>query len=253
MKPKYVIAVVLTLALLLTGVAWSLDAGILGRPSAEGALGDASQARHGSLLADVDASTSGTAGRGTRGGTSATRSSGTVKPQKTAVPSPTNNGGATATRPSWNPQPAASETAGLEMPTATPAADRTLPKSKTRRPILSVAPKNGSAVGKLTPGFPKDAVPVPPNLRISSSSVASQGPRVLVGVEGRSESSPASILAFFTRDFGTKGWKITRSTPENGTTTVRGAYGNDAVVATVRRLPTGQTTLTVAGAFKIGD
>lgn len=255
MKSKYLVAAVVAVALLLTGIAWSLDSGLLGRPTADGdqsispSGGSASSVSDPSVLPDG----SGKAEARLPAKTEPARSSAAGSGPKASSPAVADDRAAKASRPSWNPQPAASETAGLEMPTATPGTHKALPKSKVKKPTLSAAPKNGVAKGKLTSSFPKKAVPVPPHLKITSSSVAAQGTRVLVGVDGRSKSSSASILAFFNRDFAARGWTVTRSTPADLTTTLRGTYGQDAVVATVRQLPTGQTALTVAGTFKVGD
>lgn len=255
MKPKYLAAAVVALALLLTGIAWSLDSGLLGRPTAEGGQTTSSVGGSSSSLDDTGAVASGsqkTAGR-LPATTEPVQPDAATSAPPASSEKPEDDRAAKATRPSWNPQPAASETAGLEMPTATPGTHKSLPKSKVRKPTLSVAPNNGVAKGKLTSDFPKKAVPVPPRLKIASSSVASQGSRVLVGVVGRSESSPASIAAFFDRDFRAKGWTVTRSTPADLTTTLRGTFGQDSVVVTVRQLPTGQSALEVAGTFKVGD
>lgn len=255
MKSKYLVVAVLAVALLLTGVAWSLDSGLWGRSTAGG--GSQGAAGPGSALSSTAAShvlgEGGSAGASSPVGKSPATLN-TTSPAPTSSSSASTNGrAAKATRPSWNPQPAASETAGLEMPTATPGGQKTLPKSRVKKPTFTAAPKNAVAQGKLTAGFPKKAVPVPAHLKIMSSSVAAQGTRVLVGVDGRSKSSPASIIAFFARDFGAKGWTTTRATPAEGTITLRGAYGSDAVVATVRQLPTGHTALTVAATFTVGE
>lgn len=258
MKTKYWIVAVFAAAVLVAGLAWSLDTGLIGgnTPTAGSAVSSTatevsspneksadsesqsspmtSDRRHGSVKTDASKSSS-------RRGAGASTGSGSPQPKA-----------ATGTRPSWDPQPSASKAAGLEMPTEAPRARTSLPKSKDRKRALSSKPPTGESAGKLTSGFPKKAVPHPKGTAITTSSVSSQGKRVLVSFEGRTKTSPSEVMAFYAEDFSARGWASTPSVPQAGEAALEGGYKGDSVVVTTRKLPTGQTAFVVAGAFTVG-
>jgi len=250
MRTKYWIAAIFTAALLVAAAVWALDTGMAGgKPASAG----------------TDAASS-VQGGGKESGTSAASvvASPTLPAEKTSpssirdtssTPSPSAVAGdaANATRPSWNPQPPPSETAGLEMPTATPGKSQGLPKSKVRKPAMSSVPEAGSAKGKLMPGFPTNAVPVPADSTITTSSISPHGKRVLVGLQGRSTTSPATVLEFYDHEFEARGWASSLNHPDTGVSILQTGFGNDSVVVTAQRLPTGQTAFAVAGVFKVNE
>lgn len=157
-----------------------------------------------------------------------------------------------ATRPTWDPQPSASETRA-EVPEEAKASEFSLPKTEPREPVLATAPKTGVAEGKLTKGFPKSAVPVPERTQIVQSSVEQQEQLVLVGFEGRSSDSVDEVLAFYTRHFEQQGWLATQSEPAAGQTRISGSFGTESTTITVRQLPTGATAVVAAGVFEIQE
>lgn len=154
------------------------------------------------------------------------------------------------TRPSWDPQPSTSDDA-LEVPEQTAPAKARMPDSDKRKPVLEKAPKSQTSEGKLTDGFPKNAVPLPESSTVVRSSVDSQGDRVFVGVEGRVDAEIEEVLSFYREQFSNREWLISESSPIEGVTQLRGAFMDDSTTVTVRQLPTGTTAITVAGAYKV--
>lgn len=258
MKTKYWIVAVFAAAVLVAGLAWSLDTGLIGgnTPTAGSAVsstgtetsspnGKSTDSEVESLRVDSDRRTGSvkTDTSESSSGRQAGSSVGSASPRPAA---------ATGTRPSWDPQPPASKAAGLEMPTEAPSVRASLPKSKDRKRALPSKPPTGESAGKLTSGFPKKAVPHPKGTAITASSVSSQGKRVLVSFEGRTKASPSQIIAFYADDFAAKGWASTPSVPQAGESALEGGYRGDSVVVTARELPTGQTAFVVAGVFTVG-
>ncbi|MGH3652902.1 hypothetical protein [Glutamicibacter sp.] len=157
-----------------------------------------------------------------------------------------------ATRPSWDPQPSATESR-LEVPEAAKPSQFALPDTPKREPVLEKAPKSSVAEGKLVKGFPKAAVPVPESTSIVQSSVQNQAKKVLVGVEGRSSDSVDEVLAFYAKHFEELNWLTTQSAPAEGTTQLSGSYGAESATVTVRQLPTGATSIVAAGIFEVQE
>lgn len=244
MRTKWWVGAVFVVALLVAAGAWALDSGIAGARHASNRSGLASSTTEPVKVSGAAAASGG-------GDVSSSGEQPSPSSVPSSLPSPAQGGkAAKATRPSWNPQPQPSETARLEMPTATPGESPGLPKSKKRKPAISSVPKTGTAQGKLTKDFPVEAVPVPDGAKISRSSVSSQGKRVLVGLEGRSTTSPATVLGFYDHEFKDRGWMTTVTRPEKVASTLHASFGRESVVVSARRLPTGQTAFTVAGAFR---
>lgn len=260
MKTKYWIVAIFAAAVLVAGLAWSLDTGLIGgsAPTAGSVSSQAAAETPSTVVASADfegkslPTTNGKQHASTQAGTSKSSSREQAESSTAAGSARLTAAAATATRPSWDPQPPASEAAGLEMPTEAPSARKNLPKSKDRKRALPSKPPAGESKGKLTSGFPKKAVPHPSGTAITASSVSSQGKRILVSLEGRSTTSQSEIIAFYAEDFAAKGWASTPSVPRAGESTLEGGYKGDSVVVTTRELPTGQTAFVVAGAFTVG-
>lgn len=254
MKTKYWIVAVFAAAVLVAGLAWSLDTGLIGgkTPTAGSDVSsreaEASSSNGKILESQVEKSSLASARRTGPVKTGASASTSRSHPGSTSSRHPAANG----TRPSWNPQPPASKAAGLEMPTKAPSARTSLPKSKDQNRALASKPPTGESAGKLTSGFPIKAVPHPKGTAITSSAVSAQGKRVLVSFEGRTKTSPSKVIAFYAKDFAAKGWASTPSSPQAGEPALQGGYKGDSVVVTTRKLPTGQTAFVVAGAFTVG-
>lgn len=255
MKIKVLIAVVLSLAMVLVGVAVFLDwrAGIdtakIGAAAEESSMprqsgGTGNQT---SSTSDPEATATGAAPDSEVHGLQIPQSWGTTA-SRDEVKKPTPE----ATRPSWDPKPNESDT-GLEVPTQTATDGFALPSTEERKPVLGKVPATGVAKGKLTKGFPKDAVPLPKSTTIVQSSVEEQGDLVVIGVEGRSKASVEEVLDFYDIHFKSLNWLSSESTPGEGLTRIQGSYAGDSATVTVSELPTGMISISVAGVFKVVD
>lgn len=269
LKTKYWIVAVFTAAVLMAGLAWALDTGLVGGNAPTAGAASSPTVTSSATVAETppsqgkqnrNADENATEPRNRRDGSTnaavseSRRGESTGSPATRQPPSPSGSkAAATATRPSWDPKPPASEAAGLEMPTQAPRSRTSLPQSIDRKQVLTSVPPTGASKGKLTSGFPKKAVPHPSGSAVTASSVSSQGKRVLVSLEGRAKASPSDIIAFYADDFAAKGWASTPSVPQAGEPALEGAYKGDSLIVTTRKLPTGQTAFLVAGAFNVGD
>lgn len=151
------------------------------------------------------------------------------------------------------PSPSAVDAPKLEMlPDNEPIAG-TLPKSVERRPVLSGAvPKSGTGNGKLTKGFPQQALPIPAGAQIVDSSVAAHQRRVQLAVNYRTSLSVEKTVAFYEKQAAKLGWIPIRSTGTNGSHIITLGYGKDNVVATVNTTGTGSTTVSAFGTYQVG-
>lgn len=152
-------------------------------------------------------------------------------------------------RPTASSPPAASESL-LEVPQKAQRPPKALPTSVQRRPVFAgKPPKPAHARGKLAAGFPTSAVRLPAKAHVVSSSVAVQGKRVQLALEGRTNASVEQTVDSYAADITAKGWLAATSTAADGTVTVRGGYGNDSIVVSVRQAPTGHTVFSAFGVF----
>lgn len=249
MKAKALIVAVLALAALLVVAALVLNQSGTADPVAGPAAAVTS--------APGPSDAPGTPGQAARPSGQAPDARGSVKssPDSANAPKGEKTGrdpAATATRPHWDPQPTEAD-AGLEVPEQTKATAFALPSSKEREPLLEKTPKTGVAQGKLTKGFPKDAVPLPRSTTVVGSSVETQGRLVILGVEGRSKASADAILEFYAGHFAKLDWLTTRTQPARGTTQLRGGFGQESLSVTVRELPTGMRSVTASAVLTAGD
>lgn len=244
MKFKSLIAVILSLAAILFAVAMTLD--WMGRPEAPSMAGAPSS----TAVAGASKSTdSPTGSADTPIETSPTQpSSGGAKPSQPADTSEN----VEATRPSWNPQPTQADER-LEVPEDPEKSSGALPSGEPRKPVLTKAPKPGAAEGKLTKGFPKDAMPLPSSTTIERSSVEKQSSLVMVGVQGRSKQGVEEILAFYESHFKDLQWLATTSSEADGSTRLQAGFGQDTATVTLHQLPTGLTEINAAGVFTVED
>ncbi|WP_146111912.1 hypothetical protein [Arthrobacter sp. MYb227] len=129
----------------------------------------------------------------------------------------------------------------------------TLPKSVEKAPAISgKTPQEGTASGKLTQGFPAEALPVPEGAHIVDSSVSTQGKNIQVAVNYRTSKTPEQVLSFYEHAATKKGWLATRGTGADGAKNITLGYGKDTTVATVRTAGTGATVVAAFGSFVAG-
>lgn len=179
---------------------------------------------------------------------SAPKSQSAAQHDKTTQPSEPK---ATATRPTWVPQPSESEDR-LEMPEKPKKSVNALPSSTPRAAVLEKAPKAGAENGKLTRGFPKHALPLPPSADVVKSSVDLQSKMAILDVQARSKQSVEQVVDFYESHFKNLQWLATESKPGKGTTQLRAEFGQDTATITVHQLPTGLTEVNAAGVFRVG-
>ncbi len=244
MKFKSLIAVILSLAAILFVLAFTLD--WMGRPEQPAPAGQqanaaAEDAAKGADSPSGDVEASSEPSEKQSGPDDAKPS----QPEGTSAK-------VEATRPSWNPQPTHTDER-LELPEDPEKTASAMPSAEPRQPALSKAPKSGAVEGKLTKGFPKEAMPLPASTTIERSSVDTQSSLVMVGVQGRSKQSVEEVLAFYEEHFKDLQWLASTSTDADGNTRLQAGFGQDTATVTLHQLPTGLTEINAAGVFKVED
>ena len=185
-----------------------------------------------------------------------------VSPDPGALPESSTATGASAASPTKAGKPSAGGPSApataidkprLEVPASPKASVTTLPKSVERAPAISgKGPKEGTAKGKLTPGFPTHALPIPEGAHIVDSSVVTQKRNVQAASNFRTGMSTEKVLAFYESAAAKQGWLATRGTAADGAKNITIGYGKDTVVATVRTAATGATFVAAFGSFVVG-
>ncbi|WP_411733206.1 hypothetical protein [Paeniglutamicibacter sp.] len=118
--------------------------------------------------------------------------------------------------------------------------------------LSGTIPKEGTAKGELTSGFPTKAMPIPQGARIIDSSVSTQKRNVQVAVNYRTSMSVEAVLKFYESEAAKRGWVATRGTAADGAKSITLGFGNDTMAATVRTAPTGATTVAAFGTYEVG-
>lgn len=155
--------------------------------------------------------------------------------------------------PSTSAPGSAIESPKLEVPASAKPSATTLPKSVKKAPVLSgTVPKEGTAKGKLTSGFPTKAMPIPEGAHIVDSSVSTQGRKIQVAVNYRTSLSVEAVLKYYESQAAKRGWVATRGTAADGAKSITLGFGDDTMVATVRTAPTGATTVAAFGSYVVG-
>ncbi|MFL4475534.1 hypothetical protein ACIPVK_16175 [Paeniglutamicibacter sp. MACA_103] len=145
------------------------------------------------------------------------------------------------------------ESPKLEVPATTEPKATTLPKSVKKAPVLSgTVPREGTAKGELTSGFPTKAMPIPQGAHIIDSSVSTQKRNVQVAVNYRTSLSVEAVLKFYESQAAKRGWVATRGTAADGAKSISLGFGDDTMTATVRTAPTGATTVAAFGTYVVG-
>ena len=146
------------------------------------------------------------------------------------------------------------ESPKLEVPATSVPKATTLPKSVKKAPVLSgTVPREGTAKGELTSGFPTKALPIPQGARIIDSSVSTQKRNVQVAVNYRTSMSVEAVLKFYESEAAKRGWVATRGTAADGAKSITLGFGDDTMAATVRTAPTGATTVAAFGTYEVGS
>lgn len=146
------------------------------------------------------------------------------------------------------------ESPKLEVPATSEPKATTLPKSVKKAPVLSgTVPREGTAKGELTSGFPTKALPIPQGARIIDSSVSTQKRNVQVAVNYRTSMSVEAVLKFYESEAAKRGWVATRGTAADGAQSITLGFGDDTMAATVRTAPTGATTVAAFGTYEVGS
>lgn len=156
-------------------------------------------------------------------------------------------------RPTWNPAADAPEGADQEpkVPNGLGAEPYRLPDSPERQPALTEVPDAAAAEHELVAGFPEHVVPVPDDVDIQSSSVATQGQRVFVGVNALSNANPDALLDYYVRHCESLAWPSNRLTLDDGTPQVQCGFGPDELTVTASLSPAGKVDLSVSGSFEV--
>ncbi|GAA1116944.1 hypothetical protein [Citricoccus alkalitolerans] len=156
-------------------------------------------------------------------------------------------------RPTWNPAADAPEGADQEpkVPNGLGTEPYRLPDSAERQPALTEVPDAAAAEHELVAGFPEHAVPVPNDVDIQSSSVATQGQRVFVGVNALSSANPEAVLDYYVRHCESLAWPTDRPTLDDGTPQVQCGFGPDVLTVTASLSSTGRVDLSVSGSFEV--
>ena len=146
------------------------------------------------------------------------------------------------------------ESPKLEVPATSEPKATTLPKSVKKAPVLSgTVPREGTAKGELTSGFPTKALPIPQGARIIDSSVSTQNRNVQVAVNYRTSMSVEAVLKFYESEAAKRGWVATRGTAADGAKSITLGFGDDTMAATVRTAATGATTVAAFGTYEVGS
>lgn len=145
------------------------------------------------------------------------------------------------------------ESPKLEVPATSEPKATTLPKSVKKAPVLSgTVPREGTAKGELTSGFPTKALPIPQGSRIIDSSVSTQKRNVQVAVNFRTSLGVEAVLKFYESQATRRGWVATRGTAADGAKSITLGFGNDTMAATVRTAPTGANLVAAFGTYEVG-
>ncbi|WP_166874836.1 hypothetical protein [Salinibacterium sp. ZJ450] len=140
---------------------------------------------------------------------------------------------------------------GSGAPGTTPA-DPTPPVGPAPAPLfVAPLPATASAEGELTTGFPSQVVPLAPDSRVVSSSLASEGTRLQVGLTATSGTAAAAVLDHYQSVYGPLGFASRPADAVSGTTAWVFTRGENAVTVSVYQLDTG-SAYTVFGTFTAG-
>lgn len=153
--------------------------------------------------------------------------------------------------PTASPTPTRAAGSGTEV--LPPTATATTPHlGTTLEPLVKgPLPKSASATGELVAGFPSEVIPIPTGLKISSSSVATQGEHLQVTLVGTSPASEAAVQSFYQAAFtklGMTGAVAPVGAADSATTFTR---GSDSITVTTTAKASG-TELSIFGAFTAG-
>jgi hypothetical protein len=140
-------------------------------------------------------------------------------------------------------------------PATTPLAARATPApGATPVPHLTTPlPATASVRGSLVKGFPVAIVPVPAGATVVSSSVASDGSRLQVGLEATTAATPTDVRNYYVQALTAAGFAPSVAPADPGASATVFMRGNDGLVLTLRERMGGGTALSVAGTLVAGS
>jgi hypothetical protein len=186
---------------------------------------------------------------------------GTSTPGSTGAPDGASPGdgspGATPAGTARTPGTAGSVVEGPPVtgPATGPLAARATPApGATPVPHLTTPlPATASVRGSLVKGFPVAIVPVPAGATVVSSSVASDGSRLQVGLEATTAATPTDVRNYYVRALTAAGFAPSVAPADPGASATAFMRGNEGLVLTLRERMGGGTALSVAGTLVAGS
>jgi hypothetical protein len=130
-----------------------------------------------------------------------------------------------------------------------PTATASKPTLNPEAPLLTAAPKPGSASGRLVEGFPAVLAP-PDGATVTSSSVATEGSRVQAALTAGLAASPAEVQAAYAARLGALGMTSAPGSGQPGTTVTSFYRGTDSITVTTSASADG-TALSVFALFTV--
>ncbi|MDI2097615.1 hypothetical protein [Ruicaihuangia caeni] len=135
------------------------------------------------------------------------------------------------------PTPTAVESPGAEGPpadeNATPAPTG-LPLPSPGPALVSLPlPPAAHASGDFAKGFPSGVIDLPPESAITSTSLASEGPRLQAGLVGTSRSAPEAVLEHYRKQFADLGLSSREGTTAPDSTSMVFNAGENTITVTV--------------------
>ncbi|MET1044818.1 MAG: hypothetical protein ABWX59_11965 [Microbacteriaceae bacterium] len=130
--------------------------------------------------------------------------------------------------------------------------DPTSPVGPAPAPLfVAPLPATASAEGELTTGFPSQVVPLAPDSRVVSSSLASEETQLQVGLTATSGTAAAGVLDHYQSVYGPLGFASRPADAVSGTTALVFTRGENTVTVSVYPLDAG-SAYTVFGTFTAG-
>lgn len=162
-----------------------------------------------------------------------------------------NTGTDGTTTPGTSPD-SGSESPGAEGPPSdgeTPGTPTGLPLPDAGGTLISVPlPPDAHADGAVVAGFPTDIVGLPPQATVGSSSLASEGSRLQVGLSGTSPQSADAVMAFYRDSLGQHGMGGRAAAAAPGSQSMAFTLGENTVTVTVTAVESG-AAFDVLGVF----
>lgn len=145
--------------------------------------------------------------------------------------------------------PAAGKRFTTEVIPADPAAAPALPPSTpVPYPVSAPLPKTASATGGIVEGFPTAVIPPVPGAKVTTSSVASDSPKLQVSLTGTTTGSVTDVVGFYRQALAKFGMYDTAAPALGGATAVTYSRDGNAVTLTATPVDSG-TSFALFGTF----